>query len=198
MALIKCSECGKEISDTAKECIHCGCPIEKKQVCSECGNEVDSTVKVCPNCGNTLQQAPMKLKIPKKVNPRLIQIGVIVVGIIVVVITIFSFKGSTSKKINLSEIFKLAGCDTYYCELANDGSYIEVDTNPLDLDDYSSTSAFNMVKALNKELGFNESLNSKMLKTRALDGTLSDENDNIKVTWTYHPDRGLNVTYELK
>lgn len=26
--LIKCSECGKEISDKAKECIYCGCPIE--------------------------------------------------------------------------------------------------------------------------------------------------------------------------
>lgn len=28
MALIKCPECGKEISDKAASCIHCGCPIE--------------------------------------------------------------------------------------------------------------------------------------------------------------------------
>ncbi len=27
MALIKCSECGREISDKAPACIHCGCPI---------------------------------------------------------------------------------------------------------------------------------------------------------------------------
>jgi len=27
MALIKCAECGKEISDKATACIHCGCPI---------------------------------------------------------------------------------------------------------------------------------------------------------------------------
>lgn len=27
MALIKCAECGKEISDKASACIHCGCPI---------------------------------------------------------------------------------------------------------------------------------------------------------------------------
>ena len=27
MALIKCPECGKEISDKAMVCIHCGCPI---------------------------------------------------------------------------------------------------------------------------------------------------------------------------
>ena len=28
MALIKCPECGKEISDKAKNCIHCGYPIQ--------------------------------------------------------------------------------------------------------------------------------------------------------------------------
>ena len=28
MALIKCSECGKEFSDKAPACIHCGCPTE--------------------------------------------------------------------------------------------------------------------------------------------------------------------------
>lgn len=28
MALIKCPECGKEVSDKAKSCIHCGYPLE--------------------------------------------------------------------------------------------------------------------------------------------------------------------------
>lgn len=28
MALIHCPECGKEISDKAKSCIHCGCPLD--------------------------------------------------------------------------------------------------------------------------------------------------------------------------
>lgn len=31
MALIKCSECGKEISDKAKECVHCGIKLNKKK-----------------------------------------------------------------------------------------------------------------------------------------------------------------------
>lgn len=30
MALIKCPECGKEVSDKAPACIHCGCPLEQK------------------------------------------------------------------------------------------------------------------------------------------------------------------------
>ena len=36
MALIKCKECGKEISDKAEYCVHCGCPIEmSKEVTTE-------------------------------------------------------------------------------------------------------------------------------------------------------------------
>ena len=30
MALIKCPECGKEISNTADKCIHCGCPLHNE------------------------------------------------------------------------------------------------------------------------------------------------------------------------
>lgn len=32
MALIKCPECGKQISDKASACIHCGYPIQTEQV----------------------------------------------------------------------------------------------------------------------------------------------------------------------
>lgn len=32
MALIKCPECGKEISDKANTCINCGCPIAEIRV----------------------------------------------------------------------------------------------------------------------------------------------------------------------
>lgn len=35
MALIKCSECGKEISDKADNCPNCGCPVDKVQDMSE-------------------------------------------------------------------------------------------------------------------------------------------------------------------
>ena len=31
MALIKCSECGREISDKASSCPHCGCPVTGKE-----------------------------------------------------------------------------------------------------------------------------------------------------------------------
>ena len=36
MALVKCSECGKEISDKAEACPHCGSPRAKR--CPKCGS----------------------------------------------------------------------------------------------------------------------------------------------------------------
>ena len=57
MALIKCGECGKEISDKATTCIHCGCPIEEKEnkiICSFCGKVLSDDARTCPNCGKIL------------------------------------------------------------------------------------------------------------------------------------------------
>ncbi len=53
MALIKCVECGKEFSDKASACIHCGCPLEesKKYFCEECGKEIYLKDEMCKNCG---------------------------------------------------------------------------------------------------------------------------------------------------
>ena len=39
---------------------------------------------------------------------------------------------------------------------------------------------------------------AKITKTRAIDGTQTDENDKIKLTWTYHPDNGLSIIFEKK
>lgn len=51
MALIKCKECNKDISDKATICVHCGCPIEKELICIECGNKIDKSDNICKNCG---------------------------------------------------------------------------------------------------------------------------------------------------
>ena len=51
MALIKCSECGHNVSDRAEMCPNCGCPIEKKIYCEECGQELSMNDRKCPNCG---------------------------------------------------------------------------------------------------------------------------------------------------
>ena len=55
MALIKCKECGHEISDKASACPHCGCPIEKGLICSECGSSLNPYDMICPKCGNPIK-----------------------------------------------------------------------------------------------------------------------------------------------
>lgn len=64
MALIKCSECGKEISDKAKACIHCGCPIEEEEVfnCGNCGAEVQEDDTKCPECGFSFEEEPEEIE----------------------------------------------------------------------------------------------------------------------------------------
>lgn len=50
MALIKCSECGNEISSSAKFCPQCGASGEQ-HFCPECGVKLKGTEINCPECG---------------------------------------------------------------------------------------------------------------------------------------------------
>lgn len=78
MALISCSNCGKEISDKAKICPNCGYQAAEETfteeapiICEECGTEIPQNAKTCPNCGcpvmrdndNTEEPAPQKVEI---------------------------------------------------------------------------------------------------------------------------------------
>lgn len=86
MALIKCSECGKEISDKAKLCPHCG---YKKNECPECGKELKSKSNVCENCGFILKSDKNDIKgfITTKIN-KLSKTQKYIVGIALVVIIV--------------------------------------------------------------------------------------------------------------
>lgn len=58
MALIKCPECGKEVSNKAAACPYCGMPFMEmeesllsKYVCLKCGERLPENVMSCPKCG---------------------------------------------------------------------------------------------------------------------------------------------------
>ena len=79
MALIKCSECGKEISDKAAFCPHCGCPVA----------QTAATPNNSPQT-NTPTIIEHKPKAPKKRNktlPFIVVGGVIVIAIIAILIS---------------------------------------------------------------------------------------------------------------
>lgn len=92
-----------------------------------------------------------------------------------------------------------------WCDIASDGSYMKVDTNP---DDYDSDDiwlyyetfmdADEFIESVNSALGFSAALTEKMSTTTWSMGRQTQENDNYVVSWTYHPDKGLEVMYEVK
>ena len=43
MSLIKCKECGKEISSLAKACPHCGCPVTEPESVPSTPTEIPKT-----------------------------------------------------------------------------------------------------------------------------------------------------------
>lgn len=137
-------------------------------------------------------------------------IGIVIAVAIVIVLLIAKSSGTVNgilsiSTINFSEKYSYMA-DEPFCTIASDGSYIELDSNPYDYDndsylyiisDYTSEVA-NAVEQINSDLGFTQALSQKMNQTNALQGKQFEENDKYKVTWTYHPDKGLNVIYEKK
>ena len=122
MALIKCPECGKEISDKAEICPQCGInfveyrkkEIEKEEIraekeqkerenkveCPECKKLVEKDVELCPFCGFPIQkekkrQEDMLLEKQKKQKKYGI-IGCVIVMISVFIIIISTYINNNS------------------------------------------------------------------------------------------------------
>ena len=55
MSLINCTECGKQVSDKAKNCPNCGAPIATTKFCKHCGSKIDLDCVVCPKCGKQVE-----------------------------------------------------------------------------------------------------------------------------------------------
>ena len=102
MSLIKCPECGKEISDVAVKCPNCGYPIKAEQKkkekenkkqklveCPECHNMVEPHCKTCPCCGYILKKESevvadkIKTTLGNEKNRKIIILGIVVLIIIV-------------------------------------------------------------------------------------------------------------------
>ena len=197
-----CTKCGAKKEEKVVEppknvCSKCGGMLEEGQeFCSKCGQKVGLTIE--PNVNSAINQfnANVNMNNQKKKNKPAI-FGIVGAVIAVVIIGVFVSLGS-KPKITLKSVYDEIGGENYYCKLASDGSYMRIDTNPLDLDDSFSSTAWRMVKAANKALGFTDSLEAKMNETRSIDGRRTESNDIATVSWTYHPDKGLEVLYELK
>ena len=76
MALVQCKYCGKDVSDKAKNCPHCGESLVETvldgeetvtppTICEECNTMIPQGAEVCPNCG-----CPVTEKAAKEVTQK--------------------------------------------------------------------------------------------------------------------------------
>lgn len=137
---------------------------------------------------------------PKFTKKKLIIIGGIVIDVIAIALVIFI--PSKFKRVK-NECVQIAG------SISGGKDYFTIDTCPDVYDNMDPTvkamllpgaqeNALEAIKYANEALGFNGSVYSQMINTSALMGRQSAENNKYKVSWTYHPDDGLEVTYEKK
>ena len=107
MAMTTCPNCGEQISDKAKKCVHCGTVLiqEEKKCCPDCGQELEGGVATCPKCGCPIENAVETETVPQKVEvtgvkitKKLKKIIVIAALVISVVLIIAAIGVQTSKK----------------------------------------------------------------------------------------------------
>ena len=104
MAMIKCSECGKQMSDKAKTCPHCGCE-NNVIVCPECGEIItDIKVKFCPKCGVKIQNNMNKFFENKNL---LFGIVIVILFALIIFVLFMSNKSSSSPTIGSGETINL-------------------------------------------------------------------------------------------
>lgn len=66
MAIIKCPECGRQISDKAPVCPNCGVEIAGKIIkCSQCGEVYFRDLEMCPNCHHLTAAPTAPISTPK-------------------------------------------------------------------------------------------------------------------------------------
>ena len=207
-----CANCGAELAPGQAFCGHCGSPAMPAApaapvipVCANCGTELAVGQAFCSVCGTkatatmapgvsaSINQFNANIETKKKKKP----IVPIIIGAAVVVIILIIVLVSGGNKKDFNDMFSGIKHNSW-CTISSDGSYMTIDTNPNDDDDYIDLTAYYTIESINEELGFPASTYEKMGETRALDGRQYDETSEVEASWTYHPDKGLEIIYEWK
>ena len=179
-------------------------PVQR--VCSTCGSPLEPGEAFCPRCGQrAVQPAPAAVNpafaqynaqapAAKKTNlaPLFIALGAVAVAAVVIISLLLSNKKPDFNKM-YSDI-----ANKSWCTIASDGTWMKIDTNPYDLDDEMELDAYYKLEDINSDLGFSSAVYEEMGETRSIDGRQTATSDKYEVSWTYHPDRGLEAMYKLK
>lgn len=180
--------------------------------CTQCGYSVDDSVRVCPNCGVPLlktkaaeeeaysdvsEGSAAKKTDPPRSKKKRRKIPIIIAVVVLLIFAVSMCSGTSSDKSNEVDFLSIYNTylDSTYAQVASDGSYLMIDTNPYDIDDYNDDTATAAVVLTIKTLGLPDSLVQKMNGTSALDGRQTEVYNGVEVSWKYHPDNGLEVLF---
>lgn len=202
-----CSNCGAPLKENQLFCPECGSSTNKdvKKKCKYCGADIAPGHTFCASCGNKVADKSDLNKMLKKIDVK--KYGKIaVVAIVVVAILvggIFVAKKLLKKDFNdrYGDLASYA-----WCKIGSDGSYIKIDTNPFDVDeDDMGTKEYTYLKEASShleeilsDLGFSSAVYEEMGHTTWSMGKQTEETKKYKVSWTYHPNKGLEVMIEEK
>lgn len=93
-------------------------------------------------------------------------------------------------------LYKEFGWNSCYT-LGSDKSYLQVDTNPYDIDDYYNATYLQILKSAITALKLPDYIYQRMLKTTAMQGRQDVTVNGINVSWTYHPNKGLEAMFTI-
>lgn len=114
MAMTTCPNCGEQISDKAKKCVHCGTVLipEEKKYCPDCGAEFEEGLDTCPKCGCPIENIVETEKAPQQVEVTGVKITkqskkiIVIATIAVIVAVIITAIGVRTHKKNVAEKVK--------------------------------------------------------------------------------------------
>jgi uncharacterized membrane protein YvbJ len=181
------------MEDLAKEPEVTSAPAAPEKVCPSCGSAVKDGQKFCDNCGSDLNEPQPQKNESKKQNRF---VPAFIAAVVILGIAFFLYRQATTP--DFQKLYDTL-CDSTWAEVGADGSYLSIDTNPYNKNDsgLDSREAYITIPIINGMLGLPDSLFNQMGETSAADGRQTEtySSKNLIVTWKYHPDTGLEVTY---
>ena len=217
---MKCLRCGKIVDENCTVCPNCGFQIEKNNskdihpnseqdncekgsFCAYCGAHLGETDTFCPKCGRKKDELDGRdwhkaEAIQTKLHGKSKTLWFVAVAALLVLCIGSILIFAKTRGPNFKKLYR-AYCKTYWADVGSDGSYLYIDTNPQDKDDsgLAYPEAAEAIRNINDALGIPESVINEMGQTTFLDGKQTEtfEKQKVSISWRYHPDKGLEVTY---
>ncbi len=210
-----CTKCGAEMLDEAVVCVKCGYQLNAENLSTE-NESMEEPENATTQNENDIIDTPKKIeklmfwKWSKK--KMIIASSILAIVILAGAISILKINDVLFLERVANEVRKEYPDAHISCNVDT----LTMDTNPFTNSEEKNLAAeFAMglsrregenleqdtvfgVGMVNEKLGFPPSLYSKMIKTTPAMGLQTDENDKFYVSWSYHPNKGLEVKWEKK